>query len=318
MAYIYGTSGPDTLTGTSSPDNIYGFGGNDLINGRDGDDFLFGGYGNDTLIGSVGTNDYWGGPGADHFAQSSRPGAGYNDDLIHDFTYTVDQIDVSAWGVSDISQMRALWYVGGAGNVVLNAYYGGNDHILRIAHVSPGKLAASDFIFSNSGAVNEVGSGDDDVLFGSRFADTIDGSKGSDVLLGGRGGDHISGSKGFDVLIGGKGRDILTGGLGSDTFVYNNPAESKVGNSRDHITDFTHTQDLIDVSGIDANSTIAGNQRFHFIGADPFSGTAGDLRAHATAAGDNIVAGDVNGDGHADFQIQVLGVDHLQMWDFIL
>jgi len=296
MAYIYGTSGPNTLIGTNSPDNIYGYGGKDLINGRGGDDLLFGGYGNDTLIGGAGTNDYWGGPGTDRFVESSRPGTGYNDDLIHGFTYNVDQIDVSAWGVSDMTQMRALWYVGGAGNVVLNAYYGGNDHVLRIAHVSPGKLVASDFIFSHSGAVNEVGTGDDDVLFGSRFADTIEGAKGADLLLGGRGGDHISGSKGFDVLIGGKGRDILTGGVGSDTFVYNSPSESKVGYSRDHINDFTKTQDLIDTSGIDAAFGVPGNQSFHFIGSSPFSGTAGELRTHATAAGNSIVAGDVTGD----------------------
>ena len=318
MAYIYGTNGPDTLNGHSSPDNIYGYGANDSINGHDGDDWLFGGYGSDTLIGGVGTNDYWGGPGADHFVESFRPGSGYNDDLIHGFTFNVDKIDLSAWGVSDFSQIRALLYVDVAGNAAINGYYGGTDHILRIGHVRPGQLVASDFIYSNSGAVNEVGSGDNDVLFGSRFADTIDGGKGADILLGGKGADDISGSKGTDVLIGGLGADVLTGGPGDDTFVYNRAKESKAGSPHDHITDFTVGQDLIDVSGIDADVNVPGNQRFHFIGDAAFSGVAGQLRTHVTSAGNSVVAGDINGNGHANFQILVEHITDLHAWDFLL
>lgn len=318
MAYIYGTNGPDTLNGSGNSDNIYGYRSSDLISGHNGDDWLFGGYGSDTLIGGSGTNDYWGGPGADHFVESSRPGNSYNDDLIHGFTFNVDQVDLSAWDVSDFSQIRALLYVDVAGNAAINAYYGGHDHVLRIGHVRPGQLIASDFIYSNSAAINETGSGDDDVLFGSQFADTIDGAKGADVLLGGRGADHLTGSKGGDVLIGGVGRDFLTGGPGSDTFVYNRVSESKVGSQRDHITDFNTSEDLIDVAGIDANVNVAGNQSFHFIGNAGFSGTAGQLRAHTTAASNSIVAGDVNGDGHADFQILVESVANLHAWDIVL
>jgi len=318
MAYIYGTNGPDTLLGTGGADNIYGYGGNDLLKGHGGDDWLFGGNGSDTLVGNGGTNDYWGGPGADHFVEQARPGTDYNDDLIHGFTFNTDLIDFSAWGVSDFSQIKALLYADVVGNAAINAYYGGHDHILRVGHVHPGQLSGSDFIYSNSGAVNETGTGDDDVLFGSQHADTLNGSKGADILLGGRGGDHLLGDNGFDVLIGGKGRDILTGGNGDDTFVFNRPVESKVGNQRDHITDFTHTEDLIDVSGIDANTNVAGNQSFHFIGQAGFSSTAGELRFHATAAGNAIVAGDVNGDGHADFQIFVANVTDLHAGDFVL
>ncbi len=336
MAYIYGTSGPDNLIGYGGADNIYGYGGNDWINGLGGNDWLFGGNGSDTLIGGTGSNDYWGGSGADRIVESSRPVVGYSDDLIHGFTFNVDRIDVSSWGASDFSQIRALLYVDGAGNAAVNAFYSGYDHILRIANVYPRDLVATDFIYSTSGAKHESGTSHADVLFGSGFGDTLRGLSDSDVLLGGRGGDnlwgntgydtliggqgrdHLWGGKGQDVLIGGGGRDILTGDQGADTFVFNRPADSPVGSNRDHITDFTKSGDLIDVSGIDAKAGVPGNQSFHFIGQAAFSDTQGELRAHTTPAGHTLVAGDVNGDGHADFQILVSGVDHLHSWDFVL
>ena len=55
-------------------------------------------------------------------------------------------------------------------------------------------------------------------------------------------------------------------------------------------------------SAIDAVAGGADNA-FSFIGAGAFSGTAGQLRAYSSG-GSNYVAGDVNGDGVADFTIQ--------------
>lgn len=67
------------------------------------------------------------------------------------------------------------------------------------------------------------------------------------------------------------------------------------------ITDFQRGQgDLIDLSFIDANSTVAGNQAFRFVGDGAFSGHAGELVARSTSAG-TLVLGDVDGDGRADF-----------------
>jgi hypothetical protein len=58
--------------------------------------------------------------------------------------------------------------------------------------------------------------------------------------------------------------------------------------------------DIIDLSDIDANQNVAGNQAFTFVGDAAFSNVAGELRATA-----NLVQGDVNGDGIADFQINL-------------
>jgi serralysin len=67
---------------------------------------------------------------------------------------------------------------------------------------------------------------------------------------------------------------------------------------------------------IDANANTAGNQAFTFIGAAAFSGAAGQLRTYSQD-GSNYVAGDVNGDGEADFTIN-LGAATAVGTDFFL
>ncbi len=63
---------------------------------------------------------------------------------------------------------------------------------------------------------------------------------------------------------------------------------------------------------IDANTGVSGDQAFHFVGAAAFSGHAGELRFEG-----GVVSGDVNGDGHADFEIGV-NVATLSAADFVL
>ena len=75
--------------------------------------------------------------------------------------------------------------------------------------------------------------------------------------------------------------------------------------------------DMIDVSHIDANTTVGGNQAFVFIGAAGFHGVAGELRS-ANSGGNSIVAGDVDGDGTGDFSILAAGVTNLTGSDFFL
>jgi Ca2+-binding RTX toxin-like protein len=107
---------------------------------------------------------------------------------------------------------------------------------------------------------------------------------------------------------------VLTGGNGADTFVLTSTADSNAA-ARDVITDFTAGSDRIDLSAIDA---VLGDtdSAFHFIGDAAF-GAAGDLRAY-TAGANTIVAGDVDGDGSADFTLMLRGAVALQETDFIL
>ena|SRR5205085_2220398 len=119
-----------------------------------------------------------------------------------------------------------------------------------------------------------------------------------DYLYGNDVANKLSGNGGNDVLDGAKGNDTYTGGAGADEFRI-----SEIG-FNDKITDFTSGVDKIRLSEIDANSGVAGNQAFTFIGNSAFHNVAGELRGY-TAGGDHYVAGDVNGDGVADFSVNV-------------
>jgi serralysin len=124
------------------------------------------------------------------------------------------------------------------------------------------------------------------------------GGSARDYLYGNDVANKLSGNGGNDVLDGAKGNDIYTGGAGADEFRI-----SEIGYN-DKITDFTSGVDKIRLSEIDANTGVAGNQAFTFIGNAAFSGVAGQLHTY-TQGGDNYLAGDVNGDGVADFTINL-------------
>lgn len=147
------------------------------------------------------------------------------------------------------------------------------------------------------------GTGADHVT-GGRLADTLVGNEGHDTLIGGAGADRLDGWAGSDLLIGGLGRDVMFGGFdGRDTFRFESIRDSAVGAGRDTITGMgggADSVDKIDLSGIDANATVGGNQKFNYIGAQAFHDVAGELRYR-----NHILQADVNGDGNADFEVSV-------------
>ena len=154
---------------------------------------------------------------------------------------------------------------------------------------------------------------------GNGLANEISGNMGRNTLSGGAGADTLSGGQGNDHLIGGTGADRLIGGAGADVFVFQTLRDSTViAAGRDTIVDFRSAQgDKIDLSDLDANTGIAGDQAFSLIGTGSFTGTAGELRL-ATSALKTVVLGDVDGDGAADFAIQVNTTAALSAADFIL
>jgi Ca2+-binding RTX toxin-like protein len=156
-------------------------------------------------------------------------------------------------------------------------------------------------------------------LAGGAFDDLLRGRGGDDTLHGNGGTDILNGGTGNDVLIGGAGKDALFGGAGSDVFKLTGVADSGVGGAhRDVIHDFEQGSDTIDLSAIDANSNTAANDAFTFVGTAAFSHTAGEVRQFTAQDGATVVAGDVDGDGVADFQIALSGSLTLHGSDFIL
>jgi serralysin len=153
--------------------------------------------------------------------------------------------------------------------------------------------------------------------------DVITTGGGADIVKGMGGRDTLVGGAGFDKLVGGAGGDILTGGADHDVFDFNKVKESvKALAGRDVITDFTHGVDDLDFRTIDADKTISGNQHFSYIGNNAFSHEAGELHfvkhnRPGTVNDKTFVEGDVNGDGKADFRVELTGNIHLTHGDFV-
>lgn len=179
--------------------------------------------------------------------------------------------------------------------------------------------SGDDVLIGGGGSDRVYGGAGNDILNGGSAADILRGGGDNDTLIGGSGNDNLAGGSGDDILQGGAGRDILAGGAGADQFIFKAVSESRVGGTkRDVVTDFVQGEDVIDVSAIDATSQPL-DQAFTFIGESAFSGTEGELRfVKNTTSGVTIVSADIDGDGSADFQVQLTGIFDLNQTDFIL
>ncbi len=120
------------------------------------------------------------------------------------------------------------------------------------------------------------------------------------------------------MLNGGLGKDRLIGGLGADMFKLAALADSgATAATRDAIIGFElNRDDRIDVSAIDADTAIPGNQVFASLTmGGTFSGVfanPGELYLDESAA---ILYG--NTDSAADFSIKLVGVNNLSLDAFV-
>ncbi|MDQ3143742.1 MAG: pre-peptidase C-terminal domain-containing protein [Pseudomonadota bacterium] len=343
---LHGGSGADTLLGGDGSDTLYGGLGNDRLYGGNGENLLDGGAGNDRYY-VEGLRDFWN-SSHDHIVEFG-PGI----DAVYAATdyYLTAGAEIELLRTTDPLSTRAITLAGNnlaqtvAGNAGANILYGrGGDDVL---HGGSG----GDHLYGGTGddlytvddvldrVIEDAGEGIDTVfasisvslqagmevellrahdltataglkLIGNEFGQTILGDAGHNVLVGLGGDDALGGGAGADRLFGGTGNDLLTGGAGKDRFVI-----AEIG-GRDRISDFSHGEDLIDLSRIDANVAADGDQAFTFIGASNFSGNAGELATYVQR-GVHYAAGDVDGDGVADFTIS-LGNVQGQASDFFL
>ena len=112
----------------------------------------------------------------------------------------------------------------------------------------------------------------------------------------------------------------MTGGGGADDFNFKPATDSgKTSGTRDIITDFKHHLDDIDLSVIDANGKAAGSPKFTFLAHedDKFTGGGDEVRWFDSGS-KTIVEGDIDGNKHADFQIELTGKLTLDKTDFFL
>ncbi len=274
--------GADTVNGKSDRDLLFGGTGNDLLFGEGGDDTLFGGDDADTLSGGGGKDSLDGGLGADSLSGGEKTDillGGFGDDTL-DGGLGADTID----GGDGFD----FWSFDGNSSVLVDL----------VANTTKG-IVGKDVLVSIEGVITSIGN---DILIGNDSANAFDTNAGKDAINAGDGADTLNG--GLD-------RDRLFGEAGNDIFEFDDIADSGVGKKRrDTIGDFegvgATVADKIDLATIDANTTVDNDQAFTFISTGVFTGVAGQLRVFQNGL-DSVVAGDVNGDSVADFEILVVG-----------
>jgi Ca2+-binding RTX toxin-like protein len=272
----------DMLVGDNGNNVLAGLGGNDTLKGGGGSDTLYGDSGNDTLKGGGGADTLNGGSGVDT-ASYGESSAGVFVSLYH---------DLAADGDAEGDELNSIENLTGSG--------------------------FADNLWGSDGVNVLRGNDGNDSLKGFGGSDSIYGGDHNDALYGMDGNDSLYGENGNDTIIGGAGQDLMYGGAGADTFEFRLVSDAApLGYGfTDYIPDFNQAQgDLIDLSEIDANTGVGGDQAFSFIGNGvDFSGTAGEVRFNTYYG---FVEGDVNGDAVADFQIE-LDILSMNASDFIL
>lgn len=181
-------------------------------------------------------------------------------------------------------------------------------------------------------AISRNGTGKADTFSGASEGDRYDGGAGDDVLnglggndslIGGTGNDRIDGGTGDDTITGGAGVDTLSGGAGRDLFRYTSVSDSTtIATLRDVITDYKQGEDRIDLSQIDANLWLRGDQAFNLKSAPGAAlSSVGDLRfSYVTIGGveHTIIEGVTALPYLPDFSIDLVGRHALTTSDFIL
>ncbi|MGE3294049.1 MAG: right-handed parallel beta-helix repeat-containing protein [Geminicoccaceae bacterium] len=219
------------------------------------------------------------------------------------------------FGTSHADTIKGLagadWIQGLAGDDTLRGGNGGdlldggkgNDDIFGDAGIDLVYYGGSTKVTVDLGLGKATRGGETDKLH------TLEGAIGSSV------GDVLKGDGDDNWFQGGLGKDSLTGRGGRDLYDYDGTAESRPG-ARDVIKDFAHLTDKLDLMGIDADTTVAGNQTFHWVGTDPLSGP-GEV-GFFTSGGNTIVRASTDADGASELEIQLTGIKTLTATDFYL
>jgi Ca2+-binding RTX toxin-like protein len=288
-ATVTAGQGANVITGGANADTITALGGGNIVHAGKGTNTITTGGGKDVIFTGIGADTIVTGGASDRIsmrggADGVDAGAG-DDRLIIDYSATT----------SDVT-----------GGIT-----GGNGTTGYVGHIADSAGNLVDFQRSESFRIT-TGSGSDMIVTGDG-GDNLHGGGARDVLNSGKGRDILFGDAGSDRLRGGGGADTATGGAGADVFVFAIAAEVGLGAGRDVIADFQAGTDRIDLAGIDANANRAGNQAFDFVGSAKFSSSAGELRY-----ANGMVSGDIDGDGSADFEIEIGRVAGVSHGDFLL
>jgi Ca2+-binding RTX toxin-like protein len=295
---VIGSTYADQLYGHDGANAINGFGGDDTLKGFGANDALHGGYGNDALLGMDGNDNLWGDNGDDILdggaGNDVLDGGSHADTMRGRIGDDIYFVDVSA----DVVIERA-----GEG---YDQVYAGTNYVLAAgSHVE--LLQARD-LWGSTAPVD---------LVGNEFGNSLVGNYGQNTLVGSPGND----GGGYDGL------DVMTGYGGGDVFVWTSTNETRLaGQEADVVTDFIRAEgDLLAFNLIDANTAVAGDQAFTFVGiVDVTQGgsfTAPGQIGYFTTSTDTYILLNTEVDAGIDYQdatIRVEGVGSVNASWFVL
>jgi Ca2+-binding RTX toxin-like protein len=304
----------DRIVVQSASGAIYTYGGNDIVDDTRNSSitqYASLGFGNDQFFGGSAAEIVEDGDGTDIVS------LGGGNDWV--YVGAGNDVFVGGAGADTVSFKFESW--NGSGANPLN-FAGVSFDLAKTGAQNLGAFGVDQF----SGFENVEGGSGADHFFGSAGVDMIDGAYGNDSLDGRAGRDILIGGEGKDVFIGGAGADILQGGelfQARDIFKFNAISDSGVtATTWDLVAHFDKgllaTSDRIDLSAIDANPFLAGNQAFKFLGAGAFTAAkVGELRL-TVSGGNTFVHLDTDHDNGNEMVIEIDGVVGLHAADFIL
>ncbi|MBI2717513.1 MAG: cadherin domain-containing protein [Rhizobiales bacterium] len=334
----------NTITGNSQANTLVGRGGSDTLNGGGGADLMIGGIGDDHYVvdnvGDVVTELL--GEGTDSVRSS----------ITYTLTANVEQLTLAgSANISGAGNGAGNIIIGNSGANVLYGYgaadrldggagadtlIGGTGNDVYIVDnvgdvVQENSGEGTDSVYSGvsftlsanvenlalTGAALVNGTGNElaNAITGNGSNNVLSGLDGNDTLKGMSGNDTLDGGNGDDVINGGLGVDLLTGGAGNDTFVYSLVRDSGIlSTTRDTIADFA-TGDHIDLSAIDANLSVAGDQAFVLDTDGSFS--IGEIKLEVVGS-DLLLSLNQDTDAAAELTVLLKNVTSLSASDFIL
>ncbi len=255
----------DTLTG-SAKDNV--------IEGGAGGDTLSGGFGADTL--SYASSHR---PVSVSFADNTAEEAHAEGDTISGFERFLGS-DGGDWFEGDANDNVIYGsagrdeYDGGAGNDTLT--YASFDTGAIVNVKDEGDIVSNIEII--------YGTRYYDTLNGDSVDNTISGGEGNDFIGGGAGDDNLNGGNGNDHITGGSGADTIDGGSGGDMVYYRGSSAAVTVNLTTGINTGGHAQgdtltNINHIVGSSHNDTLTGDEDVNYFygegGADALDGKGG-------------------------------------------
>ncbi|MBQ3642628.1 hypothetical protein II906_12000, partial [bacterium] len=251
---LNGGAGNDTITGSDFKDNIVGGAGDDLINGSLEADTISGGIGHNTVKYS-GVSQLAG----DVINLTKKESLTIDISAIaaNGVTYAISGknlvitvqkgAETESFTISNFAKKDVTTADGAVNLKISNTKTINLREALYLSSENSSEIKTSGKNFTGTWLAEEIdasaetlykdkkktkekaetdkglklnGGGGNDVLYGTKYSDTISGGAGNDSLLGGNGNDLIKGGAGDDTIIGGVGNDKLYGEAGNNVIQF--------------------------------------------------------------------------------------------------